>query len=102
MIEQLRAYFGIGTVVQITRGDPTLRNRRELVAIVQRTRELGLAPALMANGIKPSRVLLVELAEPSLNKDAELVHVMAKNIPASFTLRWHPTSGQDALRFAEA
>ena len=66
-LEQIRAHFGVGTVVQITGGDPTLRNRRELVAIVQRARELGLPPALMTNGIKASRDLLVELADAGLN-----------------------------------
>lgn len=66
-LEQIRAPFGVGTVVQMTGGEPTLRHRRELVAIVQRTRELGLLPALMTNGIKASRALLVELAEAGLN-----------------------------------
>jgi hypothetical protein len=66
-LEQIRAHFGVGTAVQITGGDPTLRNRRELVAIVRRARELGLLPALMTNGIKASRDLLIELAEAGLN-----------------------------------
>ena len=35
--------FGAPTAVQITGGDPTLRKREELVAIVRRTRELGHA-----------------------------------------------------------
>src|SRR5215831_1475787 len=64
---QIRAHFGVGTAVQITGGDPTLRNRRELVAIVRRARELGLPPALMTNGIKATRDLLAELAEAGLN-----------------------------------
>lgn len=66
-LEQIRAHFGVGTVVQMTGGESTLRHRRELVAIVRRTRELGLLPALLTNGIKASRALLVELAEAGLN-----------------------------------
>ena len=66
-LEHIRASFGVGTTVQITGGDPTLRNRRDLVAIVQRARELGLPPALMTNGIKASRDLLSELAAAGLN-----------------------------------
>ena len=66
-LEQIRTCFGIGTVVQITGGDPTLRNRRELIAIVRRARELGLPPALFTNGIKASRALLTELTEAGLN-----------------------------------
>src|SRR5262249_23147617 len=30
-LDQTRAHFGVGTAVQIPGGDPTLRNRRELV-----------------------------------------------------------------------
>jgi hypothetical protein len=66
-LEQIRAHFGVGTAVQMTGGDPTLRKRCELVALVRRARELGLLPALMTNGIKASRDLLVALAEAGLN-----------------------------------
>jgi 7,8-dihydro-6-hydroxymethylpterin dimethyltransferase len=66
-LDQIRAHFGVGTAVQITGGEPTLRQRRELVAIVRRARELGLPPALMTNGIKVTRDLLAELAEAGLN-----------------------------------
>src|SRR5712691_8063647 len=66
-LDQIRGYFGVGTAVQITGGDPTLRNRRELVTLVRRARQLGLHPALMTNGIKATRDLLTELAEAGLN-----------------------------------
>lgn len=66
-IEEIRKTFGAPTAVQITGGDPTLRRRDELVAIVRRTREEGLLPTLMTNGIKATRGLLEELAEAGLN-----------------------------------
>jgi 7,8-dihydro-6-hydroxymethylpterin dimethyltransferase len=77
-LEQIRRHFGIGTVVQITGGDPTLRDRRELVAIVRRARELGLPPALLTNGIQASRALLIELAEAGLNDVAFHVDLTQK------------------------
>jgi len=66
-LDQIRAHFGVGTAVQITGGEATLRKRRELVAIVRRARQLGLPPALMTNGMKATRDLLAELAEAGLN-----------------------------------
>src|SRR5207253_4212698 len=52
--------------VQVTGGDPTLRRREELVAIVRRLSQRGLRPALMTNGIQASRDLLAELAGAGL------------------------------------
>ena len=51
------------TAVQVTGGDPTLRNRDELVAIVRRIRERGLLPTLMTNGtvVAPSGAVDVDL-----------------------------------------
>ncbi|HYK41637.1 MAG TPA: radical SAM protein, partial [Thermoanaerobaculia bacterium] len=66
-IDEIAAQFGAPTAVQITGGDPTLRKREELVAIVRRVRERGLLPTLMTNGIKATRDLLQELAEAGLN-----------------------------------
>ena len=65
-IAMIRAQYGEGTDVQITGGEPTLRPRAELVAIVRRAREARLRPALFTNGIRASRALLVELAAPGL------------------------------------
>ena len=65
-IAMIREHYGAGTDVQITGGDPTLRKRDELVAIVRRCKEAGLRPALFTNGIKASRDLLQELCAAGL------------------------------------
>src|SRR3984893_14289387 len=49
-IDGIYREFGAPTSVQITGGDPTLRERSELVAIVRRIREAGMLPTLMTNG----------------------------------------------------
>jgi pyruvate-formate lyase-activating enzyme len=66
-LDGIHTRFGAPTSVQITGGDPTLRKREELVAIVRRTRELGLLPTLMTNGIKATRDMLEDLAAAGLN-----------------------------------
>ena len=66
-IDAISDQFGAPTSVQITGGDPTLRDRSELVAIVRRARERGMLPTLMTNGIKATRDLLEELAGAGLN-----------------------------------
>jgi len=66
-IDKIYAEYGPGTAVQITGGDPTMRARKELVAIVEYTRKRGLVPALFTNGIKATRDLLSELANVGLN-----------------------------------
>ncbi len=66
-LDGVRDHFGVGTNVQISGGDPTLRDRVELVAIVKYAREIGLLPALFTNGIKCSRSLLKELSENGLS-----------------------------------
>ncbi len=65
-IDMIRAHYGPYTDVQVTGGDPTLRRRYELVAIVRRVRESGLRPSLFTNGIKASRALLSELCAAGL------------------------------------
>ncbi|MDQ2979565.1 MAG: radical SAM protein [Acidobacteriota bacterium] len=74
-IDRIFEQFGAPTAVQITGGDPTLRKREELVAIVRYTRERGLLPTLMTNGIKATRDLLEELAQAGLNDVAFHVDV---------------------------
>ncbi len=74
-IDRVFDQFGAPTAVQITGGDPTLRKREELVAIVRYTRERGLLPTLMTNGIKATRDLLEELAQAGLNDVAFHVDV---------------------------
>lgn len=66
-IEQIRRHFGPGTDVQITGGDPTLRKREELLAIVRRIRESAMRPTLMTNGIACTRDLLTALVDAGLN-----------------------------------
>jgi len=65
-IDLIRAHYGPHTDVQVTGGDPTLRKRDELVAIVRRIRDRGMRPALFTNGIKASRDLLAELSGAGL------------------------------------
>ena len=65
-IDEIRAHYGPGTNVQVSGGDPTLRERQELVAIVRRVAERGMNPALFTNGIKATRALLTELAAAGL------------------------------------
>lgn len=65
-IDAIRAHYGPDTDVQVTGGDPTLRQRDELVAIVRRIRDRGMRPSLFTNGIKATRDLLQELAAAGL------------------------------------
>lgn len=48
-IDLIQQHYGPNTDVQITGGDPTLRRRDELPAIVRRVRERGMRPTLMTN-----------------------------------------------------
>ncbi|MBK9965199.1 MAG: radical SAM protein [Holophagales bacterium] len=61
-INRIRELYGPGVSVQVTGGDPTLRDRRELVAIVKRLAERELRPSLFPNGLLATRDLLAELA----------------------------------------
>ncbi len=72
-LQKVRDTYGDGVGVQITGGDPTLRKREELVAIVKRAAELGLEPSLMTNGIKLTRDLGQELKSVGLTDVA--IHV---------------------------
>ncbi len=65
-IDRIRETYGAGTSVQVTGGDPTLRKREELAAIVRRITERGLRPSLLTNGIRATRELLKELAGEGL------------------------------------
>jgi pyruvate-formate lyase-activating enzyme len=65
-IDAIRERYGPGVSVQVTGGDPTLRRREELVAIVRRVSERGLRPSLFTNGIRATRDLLAELAQAGL------------------------------------
>ncbi len=61
-IDLIHQHFGEYTNVQVTGGDPTLRQRDELISIVKYIRRLGMQPTLMTNGIKATRELLTELS----------------------------------------
>jgi 7,8-dihydro-6-hydroxymethylpterin dimethyltransferase len=65
-IDMIADHYGPGTDVQVSGGEPTLRKREELLAIVKRLASKGLRPALLTNGIKASRELLTELAQAGL------------------------------------
>lgn len=65
-LDQVHEYYGTGTHVQITGGDPTLRKHKELIEIVRYARDLDLYPALFTNGIAASRELLIKLAAAGL------------------------------------
>ena len=65
-IDLMFDHYGPDTNVQVTGGDPTLRQRDELVAIVRRIARKGMRPALFTNGIRAKRALLAELAEAGL------------------------------------
>ncbi|MGE3289776.1 MAG: radical SAM protein [Geminicoccaceae bacterium] len=60
-IDRIFAHYGPNTDIQVTGGDPTLRRRDELVAIVRRIRSRGMRPTLFTNGIRAKRDLLEEL-----------------------------------------
>jgi len=65
-IEMIRLRYGRNTDVQITGGEPSLRDRSELSEIVRRVRSAGMRPTLMTNGIRATRDLLADLAASGL------------------------------------
>ncbi len=65
-VDMIHAHYGANTDVQITGGDPTVRKRDEIVAIVRYARQKGLRPSLYTNGIRATRDLLAELCDAGL------------------------------------
>lgn len=65
-IETIALMYGPNTDVQITGGDPTLRKREDLVAIVRHICAHRMRPTLFTNGIRATRELLAELAAVGL------------------------------------
>src|SRR5712691_5738317 len=59
-VDMIKEKYGLRTNVQITGGDPTMRDRKELVEITRYVADSGLYPALFTNGIRASRDLLKE------------------------------------------
>lgn len=72
--------YGSGTNVQVSGGEPTLRDKDELLEIVSYAREIGLHPALFTNGIKCSRELLRELSQAGLSDVAFHVDLTQKRL----------------------
>jgi molybdenum cofactor biosynthesis enzyme MoaA len=66
-IDEVALQFGPNTDVQISGGDPTLRDRAELSCIVRYVRSRGLRASLLTNGILLDRDWLRELAQDGLN-----------------------------------
>ena len=65
-IDLIHQHYGAYTNVQVTGGDPTLRQQDELIAIVKYIHSLGMHATLMTNGIKATRELLTELSNVGL------------------------------------
>lgn len=65
-IDEIYRYYGKGTDVQITGGEPTLRAPDELAAIIAKVNKLGMRATLMTNGILASRKLLKRLCNAGL------------------------------------
>ncbi len=66
-IDEIELQYGPNTDVQISGGDPTLRDRIELSKIVRYIRSKGLRSSLFTNGILLNRAWLAELAQDGLN-----------------------------------
>lgn len=80
-IDLIKDHYGPGTDVQITGGDPTLRDADELVQIVKRVKMLGMNPTLMTNGLKATRPLLERLIEVGLKDVAFHVDLTQERKP---------------------
>jgi molybdenum cofactor biosynthesis enzyme MoaA len=66
-IDMIHQFYGANADIQITGGDPTLRDRGELIAIVEAIKSRGMRASLFTNGIKASRALLTELSAAGLD-----------------------------------
>jgi 7,8-dihydro-6-hydroxymethylpterin dimethyltransferase len=66
-IDEIAQLYGPDTDVQISGGDPTLRDRHELSKIVRYIRSQGLRASLFTNGILLNRAWLSDLVEDGLN-----------------------------------
>ena len=74
-IDGIALQFGPNADVQISGGDPTLRDRAELSQIVRYVRAKGLRASLLTNGILLNREWLRQLAADGLNDVAFHVDV---------------------------
>ncbi len=65
-VDEIATTYGPLTDVQISGGDPTLRSKADLIAVVQRIRMHGMRSSLLTNGILARRELLAALAQAGL------------------------------------
>ena len=66
-IDVVHAHYGVNTDIQISGGEPTLRPRHELAAVVRHIVMRGMRASLFTNGILATRELLLELAAAGLS-----------------------------------
>ncbi|MGR3344393.1 MAG: radical SAM protein [Paracoccaceae bacterium] len=66
-IDMIESHYGPGTSIQITGGEPTLRNANDLEMLCRYVRSRGMRSCLMTNGIKATRELLKRLREAGLD-----------------------------------
>ncbi len=66
-VDLIHAHYGSGTDVQITGGDPTLRDIDDLVRIIQHVRSRNMRASFFTNGILAKRALLQRLVAAGLN-----------------------------------
>ena len=66
-IDEIASLYGADTDVQISGGDPTLRDKSELSEIVRHIRARGMRSSLFTNGILLTRAWLHSLAADGLN-----------------------------------
>lgn len=66
-IASIDSHYGLGTSIQITGGDPTLRRPEDLEALCRAIRARGMRSCLMTNGVRASRALLKRLAGAGLD-----------------------------------
>ncbi len=65
-IDEIYYLYGPNTDVQVTGGDPTLRQRDELISIINYIKQKNMRSTLMTNGIRASRPRLIELAQAGI------------------------------------
>jgi 7,8-dihydro-6-hydroxymethylpterin dimethyltransferase len=65
-IDMIAEWYGANTDVQISGGDPTLRSREDLIAIVMHIAKRGMRSSLFTNGILATRELLRALAQAGM------------------------------------
>lgn len=65
-IDEIYFLYGPNTDIQVTGGDPTLRQRDELIEIIRYIKQKNMRSTLMTNGIRATRPLLIDLAQAGL------------------------------------